>query len=313
MGDSQSRTGRVVRWTIGVAIVALVVATVAGWLTAAYRVVSIAPAGSLDVRQARSISADGVRAVTINGVSEAIRLTDSADGSFDVHLTGTAATSDPAAVPKLVAEKKGDTLRVVVDHRPGLSFGPRGAQLMLEVSIPRSYAGPLAVESVSGSIDAVPHRYASFSARTTSGSIELDSLLSSSLSAHSVSGAVTARKVTADSADLGTTSGRINLSGAIPAIRIHSVSGAVTADTATPPSRVEIDSTSGRVRLSLPASSRFTLDARSTSGAVACDFPILVTRSGSSARHELAGTVGGSDGGQVSLRTTSGAISVARK
>lgn len=310
MGDSVSRTGKVVRWTVVVAIVALVVATVTGWLTASYRVARIAPAGTLEVNESRSIASDGVNAVTIKGVSEAIRLTDSSDGSFGVHLTGTVATSDREAVPKLVTEHTGGTLQVVVDHRPGLSLQMRRAELVLEVAIPKAYAGHLSVSSVSGAVDAVPHSYASFSAGTTSGAIRLEKLRSPSLNARSVSGAVTARDVAADSVELGSTSGRIELTGTAQAVAIHTTSGDVSAQTSAAPRRVEVSSTSGRVALFLPKGSRFTLDARSTSGEVACGFPILVTRSGGSGRHELSGTVGGSGGGAVRLRTTSGAIAV---
>lgn len=310
MGDSQGKTGKVVRWTVGVAIVALVVATIAGWLTAAYRTATIAPAGSLEVNETRSVAADGVENVTIKGVSEAIRLTDSRDGTFDVRLTGTVATSDREAVPRLVTEMSGRTLRIVVDHKLGLTLGLRGAELVLEVSVPKSYSGPLAAESVSGAVAAASHSYASFSARTTSGAIELAALRASLLKARSVSGAVTAQGVSADSVELDSTSGRIEVNGEAQALAIHSVSGAISVRTTAQPSRVEVGTTSGMVRITLPRSSRFTLDARSTSGAVECGFPILVTRSGGSSRHELSGTVGGPNGGEVALRTTSGAISV---
>lgn len=310
MGDTQSRTGRVVRWTIGVAVVALLVAAVAGWLTSSYRVATIAPAGSLEVKESRTIAPEGVEAVTIRGVSEAIRLTDSTDGSFEIRLSGTAATSDREAVPKLVTEKKGGTLNVVVEHKPGLSLGFRGADLVLDVALPKGYGGSLSVESVSGAISAVPHRYAAFTAGTTSGAVNLEKLSAPSLTAHSVSGALTARGIAADTVELQSTSGRIELSGDAPAITIRSVSGAIVAGTTRGPSRIEVASTSGRVTLNLPKSSRFTLSAQSTSGAVDCGFPILVTRSGTSGRHGLSGTVGGAGGGEVTLRTTSGAISV---
>ncbi|HUX21206.1 MAG TPA: DUF4097 family beta strand repeat-containing protein [Spirochaetia bacterium] len=309
MADREKRTRQVVIWTAGVAVVALVVAGLLGWATGAYRIGGVGAAGRVTVNEHKSFPTGTLKQLKINSVSEAIQLVESADSSFGVHFTGTVSTSNTSAVPRLEAEVDGNALVVKIVHRPGVGIGFQSADLQLQVAVPKSYAGSIEVASVSGRIESAPHAYETLSARTTSGSLSLDSMTASSVSLHSVSGEVKADNLRTEVLQADTTSGRIQIATNAPTMSLHTVSGEINVASTSAPEKVEAGSTSGRVVLSLPADSQFTLAARSTSGQVRCDFPITVTPSGGSGRNELSGKVG-TGGGEVGIRTTSGAITV---
>ncbi len=311
MGESRNRTKTVTLWALGVAVGALVIAGVVGLATGAYRVGTVFASGSTTVDEHRDFGADGVGRVRIDTVSERVRLTESKDDRFAVHLMGTISASDESAIPRLEAGVHGATLDVVVRHKSGLVVGFYGGDLSLEVAVPKRFAGAMEITTVSGAIDAAPHAYESVAARTTSGAINLDSLESGPTSARSVSGAIRMEGLKTSRVTAGTTSGRIVISTSAATLELRSVSGAIETSTSAQPESIDIGTTSGRVTLRLPEGSQFALDARSTSGEVRCDFPITITRS-AGGRHDLSGTVGSAAAGQVKIRTTSGAISVTR-
>lgn len=312
MGDSRSRSKSIVLWAAGVAVGALLIAAVIGWFTGAYRTPTAYGLASVKIDEHRSFPLTGVRSLKVEGVSEEVRIIDSPDDNFGVHFTGSVSASDEAAVPRLEAAIAGGTLAVAARHRPGAFLGFHSADLLLEVAVPRAYSGSLAVDSVSGELSLAPHAYETIGATTTSGAINLDAIETPSLSARSVSGAIDGSNLRADAVALQTTSGAIRVDSAASVMELRSVSGAITAETTTVPRRVDLGSTSGRISLRIPADSQFRLDARSTSGHVRCDFPITITGSAGGGRNALVGSVGGSSGGSVKIRTTSGAISVLR-
>jgi len=67
---------------------------------------------------------------------------------------------------------------------------------------------------------------------------------------------------------------------------------------------------SGSVNLSLDPQAAFTLNARTSSGSVTCDFDVLV--SGGTDRNKLEGDVNGG-GAAVKLTTSSGSVNVIKR
>lgn len=312
MEESRKRVLASLLWTAGIAASALAVACLIGQITGAFRIGRVGAQTRVEINQHRSFPAASVDSVTIGAVSEAIRISEASDGQFGVHFTGTAITADESAVPELEAGVQRRSLAVRVHHKPTAVAGLHLSDLVLEVVIPAGYSGGLSVESISGSIDVVPHTYRSFAARTTSGAIYLNTARATSVSARSVSGSVTARKIAADRVFVETTSGRIEIETSAPSLELRSVSGSVRASSSTSPAMINVDSTSGSVMLRLPADSRFRLDARSTSGSIRCDFPISTPETARPGHHRISGWSGSPSSGDVRIRTTSGSIAITR-
>ena len=144
--------------------------------------------------------------------------------------------------------------------------------------------------------------------------------------AHSVSGSLTVRDVgpgvdqwlntvsgsiTTDGArDLqsGTTSGSIDFVSAGKALEARSISGSITGaiDSLEKGGSVSMRTVSGSVSVSAFDGLDASVDLRSVSGTVSCDFPVSVT---TQKRTQLQGRIG-QGSVPVEIRTTSGGISI---
>ena len=72
---------------------------------------------------------------------------------------------------------------------------------------------------------------------------------------------------------------------------------------------IAIDSSSGDIKITLPADSNFELDSETSSGRIICDYPITI--SGGQDRNQLEGIVG-SGVNKIHLEVSSGDISILR-
>jgi hypothetical protein len=308
---------RLVLVVAAITVAALGIAALVGLATNGFRWGQVGGPGTI-VDERKSVSLDGVTSLVIVGVSEDIVLGDasSASGgaSLDAWLHGNAGGS-PSELPRLTAERAGSVVTVKVERIPRVVLSFNWTDVKLDVGLPAGYAGDLSVHSTSGGITLARHTYRALAVSSTSGSLKLDTVSASSLVMHTTSGDLAASAVSAGTADLSSTSGGIrvtSLAGA-NAAKMHTTSGDVDVTFAAVPARLDASSTSGSVRIRLPADAAFKLDARSTSGRVTCAFPITLQQDApEGGRHALSGNVGGSAAGTatVSVHTTSGGIAI---
>ncbi|MHB8065233.1 MAG: DUF4097 family beta strand repeat-containing protein [Ruminiclostridium sp.] len=122
------------------------------------------------------------------------------------------------------------------------------------------------------------------------------------------SGNITAEKLKAEDADISTSSGKIDFKNAtIKKIKSETFSGDITFNNATI-NDSDIDTSSGSVTIKLIEGSEFALEADSSSGNVACDFPLNIEKQG---EHELKGVVGNA-ANKIKIDTFSGDIKISK-
>lgn len=178
--------------------------------------------------------------------------------------------------------------------------------------------GEVQVESVSGDVD-VESAPGATHVKTVSGDASVSGVSNrDELSVSTVSGTVTVSGARVRSLDAESVSGDVRLRG-IEAERVtaSSVSGGLEFDGALARSgRYEFRSQSGDVRLALAGTTGFEIDAGTFSGNIRCDLPVTARVNGAgggrSSRHTLRG-LSGDGSAQLSLRSFSGDITVARK
>jgi hypothetical protein len=176
------------------------------------------------------------------------------------------------------------------------------------------------IEATSGDITAVELNRARV--RTSSGNIQVEGArgaidLRSRSGDISVRGARDSIVTGSTSGDLDvdraprgiraeSTSGKLEVREASGAIQLSTENGDVDAKLLAPLSRVDVDSGSGDIDLTVDREAGFRLDVRTTTGTIDAELPIRVTEA---TRHALAGVVGS---GQVpmTMRTSSGDIHV---
>lgn len=90
-----------------------------------------------------------------------------------------------------------------------------------------------------------------------------------------VSGGANLKNIKTEKLDIDTVSGSIKAAGEFTELESDSVSGDVTISTATPLKKLDCDSTSGNIRLTIPKNSGFTLKADTVSGDISCGLPAV--------------------------------------
>jgi len=172
--------------------------------------------------------------------------------------------------------------------------------------------GEVSATSVSGDvrISGASHVMA---AKSISGMVDIvETQTDSGLDATSVSGDVVLRRVTARRIDAGTVSGNVKLEEVhCDRVGAHSTSGNLFFSGALARNgRYELKGFSGEVRVVVPSSSGFEVEASTFSGEIRTDLPI--TTRGRTGRRSLTGTYG--DGSAVLvLSTFSGSIVISKK
>jgi len=262
---------RVVIITVIATTVCLGVAAVIGLATSGF-IPSPFAGTRIAVDESKSLPVSGVDLVTIDTVSDNVRVIEGAGDAVVARLHGTVGSTSPDAVPHLAAERVGSADAFRLERVRRFTFGFNWNHLVLEVSVPKDYRGKLNVTSVSADLDVADHAYEGLALSTTSGSMRVTG----------VSGDISARSVSGDLAIAFAAANR----------------------------KLDAQSTSGRVTVRLPADASFALDAHSTSGSVTCRFPIVVgDSSNGGGSRALIGTVG-TGSGRVAVRTVSGDIRV---
>jgi len=285
--------GRVVVVTSIVAAAALAAAVVTWFVSGGLRGLGVGAAAGSAVDESRSLALQGIEQIEIRGVSEDIRILEGSGSAVEARLQGTVGVGDPAAIPHLEAEVRGGTAVVRVGRERSVLVGPHWSNLVLEVRIPTSWKGRLAISTVSARVELPDVRLAGLSVQTVSGDVRLAGLEARDVTLHTTSGSIRAGHIQAASLEMTTVSGSVEASVSAASLRVHS--------------------TSGDVGVSLPAGADFRLDARSVSGRVTCGFPLAVSGNlVERARHALVGTAGaGRD--SVSIDTVSGDIAIRRE
>jgi lia operon protein LiaG len=299
--------------------VVIITAIVAGAALALAALIGLA-AGNFQPRQfgrmgttideRKSLPLGGIDQITVNGVSENVRIIEAAGDTVDVWFHGTMGTGSPDAVPRLAAMTAGSTAEIRLDRIRNFTIGFFWSDLVLEVSVPKGYAGKLSVQGVSSDIEVADHAYTGLALSTTSGNVRLGDMNADSFAMRTTSGDLVVSSITSRHSDISSVSGDMNVKSITGDAVVHTTSGTVKLTYAGVPSRLDASSTSGDVTVRLPADAQFILDARAVSGDVTCRFPITITENrAGGGRHVLSGAVG-TGTGTIAVTTVSGDIRI---
>lgn len=250
-------------------------------------------AGNMAVDEQKSLPIMSINRIAINAVSENITIREVSGDDITARFHGNISSTSPDDRPHLEVRLQGDTAEIRIERQQHITFGSTYSDAVLEVSIPKQYAGKLTAQGVSSDITAGSHHYAEVALKTISGHILAQDLTTERTNIYSVSGDVDMKAFTGD-------------------VDAHSISGCVALTFTEMPGSINIKTVSGDIRLGMPPNAGFALDVHSNSGGVTCDFPITITNSRTGGgEHSLTGTAG-SGKGAITVRTVSGDIGIIR-
>lgn len=284
------------------------------------------PTADFTIDTERSFAAGRLSALEIKTISTDVRFHEAPGPKLRVHFHGT--FSGPAEErPVLTAFVEGGTLHASIEHprTTALISWSTHANLVLDVYAPRKAWSRIRIGTTSGNATAGAIEAARFEFRSVSGRLSASKIKAKQAELRTTSGEVRADKLSGDvnfssiSGDLQimdfdtghstlhTTSGQVRLPRLRGGFSFRSVSGGLTAGLVALNGDIRTDTTSGDVELTLPAGARFTLDFRTTTGRLECEFPLLTSASGD--RRRTTGTVG-NGGKKIEARSVSGALRI---
>ncbi len=207
-----------------------------------------------------------IKAISMRFVDEDIEIVATDDSVIRVEESSNRKISDEDVMTYGV--KDGEL--VVQSGRNGRTiFGwNKNYHINVKLMIPRSFAGGLDIQTVSGEIEAgkVGAEAGVFS--TTSGDIMINSGACGTLSLNSTSGGISVEDMTAQKVSANTMSGEIDLQGTFETVKGNSTSGKVRV-TVKNAQAIEANTTSGEIDLAIGGAENLEkIDADSVSGSV---------------------------------------------
>lgn len=182
-------------------------------------------------------------------------------------------------------------------------FAFSSASASLEVPA-LNLSGRFKLDSVSGVLTADGIRARTVSIDTSSGSVTFSNGSADQISVSTVSGGIKVLSCLAKELEIDSSSGKVEVSGEFTKIDADTVSGSVALDCGACPRKLEVETSSGGVTLSLPKGSGFTVEYDTVSGSFRCGFA-AVSRGD---RHTV-----GSGGAEFSVDTISGNLTILEK
>ncbi len=260
-----------------IAVVSITVAALLLFVSNGYNI----DASEYQVSENKMISFTNISSIEINTVSTSIEIVESNSENIEVYLTGQT-TSKINEVPELTVTKEDNTLKIAVEYKNlGASFFNFGGMhdMNLQLKIPRNKVG-MDITTVSGDLEVSNFEFADFKFKGTSADAVINNITSYNFNFNTVSGGLKAVNIETGEVVTETTSGDVSFnslkSGSLNA---KSVSGKVNLDYVELTNDIDIKTTSGDVKVKLPADSSFVIDFDSTSGDLENRFAGMTTES----------------------------------
>ncbi len=284
--------------------------------------------GRFEVKESADFDLSGINAVEINCTSADVHIVES--DKPGVRLEGVVVAPNPQR-EYLQVEKRDGTVYIKVDYKG--SFLNIFTGFNLTVYMPSDNMLDLSVDCKSGDIDTAGMRFNNLTVSRTSGDVKIENCSAKMFDCGAASGNTIISACDFESSNIVSMSGDTRISGTTGSIRVRSTSGQINIEGAKGALDIGCTSgdisiamadgemhpvtaglTSGNIRLYVPRTAAFNLEARTTSGNLTSDLDIAVSGklSGSFIQKQLSGTVNGG-GPAVTVTVTSGDISIIGK
>ena len=221
-----------------------------------------------------AVSADGIQRINVNWVSGSIAVTPYSGTEICFNETANRTITDELALNYSVS---GNSLNIDF-FKETTGFSPRNITKQLELLVPESVAAALdevEIYSVSADIAVSGVSSRSMELVSTSGKIGLDGCEATEISITTTSGAIVATECVCNKLDTEGVSGELVYSGSASDIRSDAISGSVSFALNTRPDKMNVNTVSGSISLTMPDNDGFRVQVDKISGSVSCDFPTI--------------------------------------
>jgi len=276
---------KIVIWLVVIAVVSLIIATIAFFSTENY-MVSFRDRNNFEGNPIDEVNTFGIyqlKEIYIHSVSSDVSVFPTDEEDIRIYFYGRSALKSEKTFPKLITNLEGSKLKIEIKY-PKLIF--YNADVVLDVYIPQNYTGNINIDAVSADVDISNLDINNFQCKTVSGDLKIKSLGSDNLT-------------------LNTTSGEVNIMDFTGNLKADSVSGDINVRCRVFDNNIDVKTISGQVEIDLPQNAEFYLKTNTVSGEVVAKFPITIISFNK--MNQLEGTVGTGDN-SIIIDTVSGDI-----
>lgn len=262
---------------------------------------------SMNIDDTKLLDATGVEQISTKISSGDINIISEDRADVKAVLSGYIKSSSEVMKPELIVDKSSNKLSINIKSQ-NIYWGYVNIGLKLYIYIPSTYTKNLSLQTSSGDIKLNNEMNLSdLSCSLSSGDLTIKNVTCDKFSYKCSSGSLQADILNTKETILDSSSGDMNINSFTGDISGESSSGEISINYSSFNNNVTLKAHSGDIRLKLPKSSEFYIDANCSSGEVECDFPVTI--SGKKKDNTLTGTVK-NDNNKLKLNTSSGDIFV---
>jgi len=256
-----------------------------------------------EINEEKSVSMDQINTIQVDMTSVGVHIIRTeASNEVKVDFHGKAMQEI-----KLISETNNKTLFVTVQRKH--ENLPLYEDVVLDVYIPKEYTKNLSVKMLSGDVKIDSFNLANVTLDTYSGKLEAEQLKADKISINSSSGNLKIKKIDTKILDIKGKSSAIKIDECFAnETGIETSSGKVFVSYKEFENQnINIITSSGSVTLEIPETAEFSVEAKTSSGKFQSDFPIKTID-----KKDIKGQIG-TKNNKVSIKTSSGSISILKK
>ncbi len=256
--------------------------------------------------QTKTVSISSINDININTDFSEINLIPQSSDTVKAHLYG-----DVPANTKFEINTDGSTLTISENNKSNFwndnNNNNYSGNLTLDVYLPVLYTKNISVNDSSGDLNLNGFNFNDLSCKLSFGKTTIKNVNANSFQYENSSGDLDANSLHTKTSKMTSSFGQIKALDFTGDLTSHNSSGDTEVQFQVFNNMVDINSSFGKVQLSLPQNAQFKLDAEASFGNINCDFPIKLD--GSKTQNQLKGIVG-NDKNNITIRDSSGDINV---
>ncbi|MBZ2174210.1 DUF4097 domain-containing protein [Schnuerera sp. xch1] len=259
-----------------------------------------------NVNQKKFESMDGINFIDIATPFINVNIIPEEREDIKIHYNGYLKSN---YIPELETKRLGNILYITFKRNNSNSYSVSNSDIKLNIYIPNNYEDRIKVITSSGDINVSKLELSQLNLTTNSGDIIVKDVTLDTISTETSSGNQIIKSITSTKSNLIASSGDINVYNFIGDMVVETSSGEIKLNYNEFNKDINATTSSGNVKIVLPESSQFNIDAYASSGNITTEFPVTIM---DKQKCNLTGKVGNSSN-NIEIITSLGDIEIKNK
>lgn len=232
---------------------------------------------SYNINEEKTVPIDSAKDISIDIPIGDINFIPEDRTDIKANLHGTIAAGKGYIQPELNVNSDGSKVTIAVKD---ISNVPTGStKITLDIHLPSNYSQNITANSSAGNLKLNDMTLNNLDCTAETGDISMQKLKLSALSLKCLTGDVKGTSIESGKTDFDVTTGSVKMDGILGDLTGKISTGSTDISYTNFNNNVNISSTTGSIRLTLPKESEFNMKAESSIGNLSCYFPVNVSKS----------------------------------